>query len=139
VITIAARLVAAVALTVVMGAAPTRLRVVVAVGPDEASLHRERATLTCDGGDSRGTGYLEPSARATAACRVVRAGRVATIAQQQSSGRLCTQIYGGPQTARVTGSIDGRRTRLSVTRTDGCGVADWRRLGALAGDPERTR
>ena len=41
---------------------------------------------------------------------------------------MCTQIYGGPETATVEGLIDGRPIRTTVTRSDGCGIADWELL-----------
>lgn len=116
---------------------PARLAVTVRVGPDDASLHGEQATLVCDGSAARGTGSLAPRARARRACDVVRAGRVQRVARAQTSRRMCPMIYGGPQTARLRGTIADRRIDLKVTRSDGCGVSDWRRLQALLGDPER--
>jgi hypothetical protein len=41
---------------------------------------------------------------------------------------VCTQIYGGPQVARVTGRIDGRRVWATLGRTDGCEISRWDRL-----------
>jgi LysM repeat protein len=46
-------------------------------------------------------------------------------------------VYGGPQTARVVGTVGGRRVNLSIDRSDGCGIADWDKLRALLGKPER--
>ena len=59
--------------------------------------------------------------------------------QRRSKNRLCSQIFGGPQRAEITGSVRGSRVSLTVTRSDGCGVGDWDALHALLGDPERTR
>jgi hypothetical protein len=67
----------------------------------------------------------------------VRGGAVQRVARGQRSGRVCSQIYGGPQRAHVTGTIDGRQVDLTVTRTDGCGTDDWRALEPLLGDPQR--
>jgi hypothetical protein len=44
------------------------------------------------------------------------------------SGALCTQIYGGPQVALVTGTIDGRRVWARFQRRDGCEIARWKRV-----------
>jgi hypothetical protein len=43
----------------------------------------------------------------------------------------CTQVYGGPQTARVTGRWAGQPVDLQLSRTDGCRIAQWDRLGPL--------
>jgi hypothetical protein len=43
----------------------------------------------------------------------------------------CTQIYGGPQVARVTGTFRGRRVRTTFTRRDGCAIARWNRVSFL--------
>lgn len=44
---------------------------------------------------------------------------------------VCTQLYGGPQTARVTGEVGGRRVDARFTRRNGCEIARWERLAAL--------
>ncbi|UGY92457.1 SSI family serine proteinase inhibitor [Streptomyces gobiensis] len=38
---------------------------------------------------------------------------------------LCTQIYGGPQTARVTGVWNGQKIKSDFDRTNGCEIARW--------------
>jgi hypothetical protein len=48
---------------------------------------------------------------------------------------MCTQQFGGPQTARVTGRWDGKPVDLQLSRTDGCRIAQWDRLGALLPGP----
>ncbi len=40
---------------------------------------------------------------------------------------LCTQIYGGPQEARVVGTFRGRRIWANFRRNDGCQIARWNR------------
>jgi subtilisin inhibitor-like len=40
----------------------------------------------------------------------------------------CTQIYGGPQVARVIGVVDGKRVWATFTRTDGCQISRWNKL-----------
>ncbi len=41
---------------------------------------------------------------------------------------MCTYIYGGPQTARITGTWQGRTIDASFERTNGCEIARWDRL-----------
>jgi uncharacterized protein YceK len=43
----------------------------------------------------------------------------------------CTEQFGGPQTARVTGRWDGEPVDLELSRTDGCRIAQWDGLGPL--------
>jgi hypothetical protein len=41
---------------------------------------------------------------------------------------VCTEIYGGPQKARVVGTVRGKRVWATFTRTDGCHINRWQRL-----------
>lgn len=82
-------------------------------------------TLTCDP-----TGGDHPDA--DAAC--------AALAETWPGGfepvpadTLCTQQYGGPQTATVEGTVDGRAVRASFSRTDGCEISRWEALAPLLG------
>lgn len=44
---------------------------------------------------------------------------------------VCTEIYGGPAVALVTGTFRGRKVWTRFTRTDGCRIARWARLRVL--------
>jgi hypothetical protein len=48
-----------------------------------------------------------------------------------ADGMACTEQFGGPQTARVTGRWDGEPVDLELSRTDGCRIAQWDSLGPL--------
>lgn len=39
--------------------------------------------------------------------------------------QVCTQIYGGPDVASISGSIEGQEVATQVDRTNGCGISDW--------------
>lgn len=41
---------------------------------------------------------------------------------------VCTEIYGGPQKARVVGTVSGRRVWATFTRTNGCHIDRWQRV-----------
>ncbi len=70
---------------------------------------------------------------ADAAC--VRRWR-AWASKAADDARACTEIYGGPERARVRGTIAGEPLDVTVTRSDGCGIADYERLfGLLGRDP----
>jgi Subtilisin inhibitor-like len=40
----------------------------------------------------------------------------------------CTEIYGGPQVARVVGTVAGRRIWVTFSRQDGCAIDRWSRI-----------
>jgi len=46
-------------------------------------------------------------------------------------GVACTQIYGGPQEALVTGRFRGNLVRARFSRKDGCEIARWNRVRFL--------
>jgi LysM repeat protein len=115
--------------------ASARLTIDANTGSLTSTLVPSDATLECDGG-SRGTGFVRNVA--TPACALVRRGTVGKIARRHREARLCTDVYGGPQRARIHGTIDGRPVDMVITRNDGCGISDWDQLRPLLGDPERT-
>ena len=43
----------------------------------------------------------------------------------------CTEVYGGPQIATVQGTFRGSRVNARFSRTDGCQIARWNRVGFL--------
>ncbi|MGW5127726.1 SSI family serine proteinase inhibitor [Streptomyces sp. NPDC004069] len=49
-------------------------------------------------------------------------------------GSVCTMQYGGPATARITGTWAGRRVDASYDRGDGCRIDRWNRLVPLLPD-----
>jgi hypothetical protein len=83
----------------------------------------ERWTLTC-------VGFVEgdhPDAEAACAHLLGLEDPFAPI----PADAVCTQIYGGPQTARVTGLWRGEPVDLALSRSDGCRIEQWDRLGPL--------
>jgi hypothetical protein len=89
--------------------------------PDSANeAVKTRWTLRC--GPAGGT--LPRPARACT--RLLAAGR--GVFAPTSSGVACTQIYGGPQTARIVGTLKGRRVFASFSRQDGCAISRWDRI-----------
>jgi hypothetical protein len=43
----------------------------------------------------------------------------------------CTQQYGGPQTAHVTGTLRGENVDARFSRTDGCEITRWEQVSGL--------
>ena len=42
--------------------------------------------------------------------------------------QLCTEVYGGPDTAEISGTLFDQEVDTVVDRTNGCGIADWDEL-----------
>ena len=78
-------------------------------------------TLVCPGG-----GTLPQPERA---CRLL--GGLPRAFNALPRRMICTQIYGGPAEAVVTGVYRGRRIRVAFSRGDGCRIAQWNRVAFL--------
>lgn len=52
-----------------------------------------------------------------------------------AADRMCAEVYGGPQTARVTGVWGAEPVELTLSRTDACASAQWDSLGPLLPGP----
>ncbi|MET0468554.1 MAG: SSI family serine proteinase inhibitor [Aeromicrobium sp.] len=77
--------------------------------------------LTCDpaGGD-----HPQPQQACDA---VAQAG--ADIFDPVPADQSCTQVYGGPQVATVTGTYEGKDVDATFSRDDGCEIDRWEQLG----------
>lgn len=101
-------------------AAGTALTVTVRPGPGRPP---STWTLTCDP-----PGGTHPSpAQACAALAAAGADPFALPPRNT----MCSQIYGGPQTATVTGTYRGKPVQARFSRTDGCQTARWQKLEPL--------
>jgi hypothetical protein len=108
-------------LAVAAAAAPAPVTLTVHYRDRAGAVHV--AHLRCRGDSARADGYLRASG-AHSACRQAR--KIATfLATRPDPTRICTQIYGGPQRAHVTGTIGARRIDRRFKRTDGCEIDDW--------------
>jgi len=83
-------------------------------------------TLTCEpvGGD-------HPDAEA--ACAAIAAAGGAEAFAPLPRDVVCTEEWGGPQTATVTGTVDGVGVRASFDRHNGCAIGRWDALEPLFG------
>ena len=66
---------------------------------------------------------------AAAACRQLLALRAPFAPVRPRTA--CTEIYGGPQEALVTGTFRGRRVHARFNRVNGCEIARWDRVAVL--------
>jgi hypothetical protein len=94
---------------------------------------RSVAHLRCRGSRASADGFL----RAAGAHRACAHARAVTrlLTTPPDPNRACTQIFGGPERALVTGRIGDRRVRRAFKRTDGCEVADWQHAMPLLPRP----
>jgi hypothetical protein len=81
--------------------------------------------------DTAATGSTVPDPAAAIAA-VERFGEEAFFTPRRAD-MLCTQQYGGPQVAVVTGMFHGRPVNSHFSLTDGCEIARWRSLAPLFG------
>lgn len=83
-------------------------------------------TLTCEpvGGD-------HPDAEA--ACAAIAAAGGAEAFAPTPMGVACTEQWGGPQTATVTGTVGGEPVNADFDRTNGCEISRWEALAPLFG------
>lgn len=92
----------------------TSLTIVVNTGTAEGSLEW---TLSCDPPDRS---HPEPEA----ACATL-ADVDPEVFEPVPSDQRCTQVYGGPETATVTGELRGERLRAEFARNNGCEINRW--------------
>jgi hypothetical protein len=43
----------------------------------------------------------------------------------------CTEIFGGPETATISGTLERKRVEGSFSRQDGCAIARWDKVAPL--------
>ena len=94
---------------------------------------RRPATIRCTGRRGRVSGFLagRDAARTCAAARRLRP----LLTEPPPSDRVCASVYGGPQTGRITGRLDGARIDRAFARTDACESTEWDRARALLTPP----
>jgi hypothetical protein len=86
------------------------------------------ATLECDERNANASGLSGRSPDRL--CDLAR--RLGpSLAKEPDARQACTQIYGGPETARIRGTIEGREVDRRLSRTDGCKIAEWDRVAPL--------
>ncbi|GAB3270626.1 hypothetical protein GCM10027449_05680 [Sinomonas notoginsengisoli] len=95
--------------------------------PGEAE---QRWTLRCSGSQPL-AGSTHPAAASACALVATRPELLAPPAED----RLCTQQYGGPEVATVTGTVNDRPIDRRFARTDGCGIGEWAAAQDLLGAP----
>jgi Subtilisin inhibitor-like len=60
-----------------------------------------------------------------AACRALESNGAVALPPVPKD-KACTQIYGGPETASITGTWQGQRVMSTFARNDGCQISRWK-------------
>lgn len=92
---------------------------------DDGAGTKTTYTLTCEptGGDV---------AQPEVACEQLSTTAALPL-QPVDPDMMCTQVYGGPQTATVTGTINGEPVESTFSRVNGCEISRWDAMTALLG------
>jgi hypothetical protein len=101
-------------------------RIALTIRYDDGTGRRAEGTVVCRPGVAHATADLAVRLPTARLCHDVHA--LAGLIAHKPGPRACAQIIGGPQTVRVTGTIDGRAVSRRFTQNDGCEIADYRRL-----------
>lgn len=90
--------------------------------------HPDRETIsyriTCLGDTATITGDVDLDEQA--ACEALAQPDVQQrLIEGPPADQVCTEQYGGPDTATITGTIDETPVDTTVDRVNGCGISDW--------------
>jgi Subtilisin inhibitor-like len=107
------------AVTVPRSAAGTKLEISVSIGGSEAPT--KTWTLECPNG-----GTLPHPERACAKLAVMDDPFAPT-----PKDKACTQVFGGPEVADVTGTFRGKPVNAHFEKGNGCEIARWNRVEFL--------
>jgi hypothetical protein len=73
--------------------------------------------------------HPDPAAACTALDSVDR-----SVFEPVPDDTACTEIFGGPQRAEITGTLDGEPVDATFTRANGCEIERWDTLEAVLPD-----
>ncbi|UXM92287.1 subtilase-type protease inhibitor [Paenarthrobacter sp. JL.01a] len=79
-------------------------------------------TLVCTGGVPAAESKHPSPAEA---CAAIKNNPAMLSPAPPRADRACTMQFGGPATATVTGSVDGKEVTAAFNRTDGCQIGMW--------------
>lgn len=104
----------------------TALTILFRKAPDAAELN---LSIRCQGSHIAGeTTISDPDA----ACVELDASGPAAFSPSVPD-RKCTMQLGGPQTARVFGTLKGKPVDKTFDQSNGCAIADWNLISAVFG------
>lgn len=87
-------------------------------------------TLVCaDGKPAAESKHPSPAE----ACATIKNSPAILSPAPPRTDQACTQQYGGPATAKVTGAVDNKEVTAAFSRTDGCQIAMWDAAKSILG------
>ena len=93
--------------------------------------HPDRDTieyrLTCLGDTATISGDVDLDEQA-ACLALADPDVVSRLVEGPAADQICTEQYGGPDVATITGTIDEQPVDTTVDRSNGCGISDWDEL-----------
>jgi hypothetical protein len=101
--------------------------------PGDATLATLTITIDHDGPKGTPAKQLKLNCHApidSRACGAAAGVSAADLAPTPAD-RACTEIFGGPQTASIKGTIRGNPVDATFSRRDGCEIARWERVQDL--------
>jgi hypothetical protein len=109
------------------GTAAPATQLTVRVDPDgDGPEQPKQARISCEG-ESRGRGG--PCAAA---------GRLRPADFEPTPGDVaCTELFGGPETATISGTLEREQVQGRFSRQDGCEIARWEKVSALLAEAGR--
>jgi hypothetical protein len=109
------------------GAGNAELAISVKPSDTEAALNY---TLVCQGGAP--TSESKHPAAETA-CTALKDNPAILTPSTKNTAQACTEQYGGPQKATVTGIVDETPVDATFSRTNGCEISAWNAAQAILG------
>lgn len=82
-------------------------------------------TISCLGDTATITPAVEGLNEQTACTALTDDAARTLLFDGPPSDRVCTEIYGGPDEASITGTLDEQPVDVVITRNNGCGIDDW--------------
>lgn len=99
------------------------------IAVDDGNGTQNTWTLRCDpDGDPADGDHPD----AEAACAALAADSASAF-ELPAGDQMCTEQYGGPQTATIEGTVDGDPVVAEFSRTDGCEISRWEALADVFG------
>ncbi|MEJ5914284.1 SSI family serine proteinase inhibitor [Pseudokineococcus sp. 1T1Z-3] len=98
----------------------------ITVQVDDGQGNLQTYDLVCDGEQGGGT-----APNPAAACEALAAAGGARALGLSAPNQSCTQVFGGPETAVVSGTVNGEVVSADLSRSDGCEISRWDALVPL--------
>ena len=66
-------------------------------------------------------------------CEPSTIDKLATLVEPDNPAVACTEQYGGPEQAHMTGTLSNEPVDVTIARSNGCAIADYEALFAALG------